>query len=77
MRWKIDPEPKEGDTRVVTKFAFFPIPTYNGYTVWLEKYEEYQEYTEITMFDGIDVYLELGWVIVKRMAIISALPWKD
>ena len=29
------------------------------------------------MFDGIDVYLELGWVIVKRMAIISALPWKD
>lgn len=42
MKWKLQPEPKEGDIRRVVKFAFFPtITEFEGikYRVWLETYQ--------------------------------------
>ena len=50
MKWKTKPEPKHGNTRKRTIFAFLPVETkWEGveYTVWLETYgveEVYYEY---------------------------------
>ena len=47
MRWKTKEKrvgPKEGDGRIVTEFAWLPVVTADGYTVWLEKYDSVQVY---------------------------------
>jgi hypothetical protein len=50
MRWEItNNEPKIGEIRFKTKFAFFPIKVLNKITltdhiIWLELYIEEQEY---------------------------------
>ena len=38
MRWKTKPTPKLGDTRWVKKFAWFPVETDSGESLWLESY---------------------------------------
>ena len=38
MRWKRPVDPKIGDEKTDVRFAFFPTPTDDGYTVWLEWY---------------------------------------
>jgi hypothetical protein len=45
MKWKTTKvEPVEGDRRTKRKFAFFPVETDEGFTVWLETYDSVQEY---------------------------------
>lgn len=42
MRWEAPKEIKEGDRKVVTKFALFPVIC-RGQYVWLERYDvEYE-----------------------------------
>jgi hypothetical protein len=50
MKIKLKPQPKIGDTRTLTKFAFFPI-IINGYLVWLEKYTIEQELIDSVWYD--------------------------
>lgn len=38
MRWKTKLAPKLGDTRWVKKFAWFPVETDSGDSLWLESY---------------------------------------
>jgi hypothetical protein len=38
MRWKTEQKPNTGDTRLTQYYAFLPIDTDDGYTVWLEYY---------------------------------------
>jgi len=59
--WKRLPlRPRTGETRTVTRFAFLPVRTYDGwYIVWLERYLEKEKYTE-----------GLGWATVW----VSAMP---
>ena len=38
MRWKTKPTPKLGETRWVKKFAWFPVETDSGESLWLESY---------------------------------------
>lgn len=38
MRWKNKPTPKLGETRWVKKFAWFPVETDSGESLWLESY---------------------------------------
>lgn len=44
MKWL---RPKNEDTRIVKKFAFFPKNTCDGYKIWLECYWELQEFVSI------------------------------
>ena len=58
MRWEIiDNEPKVGEIRFRTRFAFFPTQvvsklTNTDHMIWLELYLEEQEYVK---------QYELGW----------------
>lgn len=38
MRWKTKQDPKLGDTRWVKKFAWFPVETASGDSLWMESY---------------------------------------
>lgn len=38
MRWKTKPTPNLGETRWVKKFAWFPVETDSGESLWLESY---------------------------------------
>lgn len=38
MRWKTKPIPKQGDTRWVKRFAWFPTKVDSGVMLWLESY---------------------------------------
>ena len=71
MKWKIEKEPTLGDKYTLTRFAFWPVTTDNGYEVWLEKYIEHREYAEVTIFDGFEVYPGLSWVRTARYAILD------
>lgn len=46
MRWteSIERKPYHGETRIVSKFAIFPIVCENGEAAWLEKVNIKQEY---------------------------------
>lgn len=48
MKWK---EPREGETRVVTYFAFFPV-TINHETRWLETVTVKEQY-----------WVSVGWTL--------------
>ena len=39
MKWKTD---HIGDTRIVKRFAYFPVSIDGGYTVWLEPYYSHE-----------------------------------
>jgi len=47
----IDPSPKLGDKKKITKFAFFPVKIVTKYDtisyIWLRKYKEVYEYQKI------------------------------
>lgn len=51
MRWKL---PNNGDIRVRTKFAWFPIEV-QGYKLWLELYEVKE------------MYVSGGWILQDRI----------
>ena len=54
MRWKTPVPPASPellDTRVTTRFAFFPTALSDGYTVWLERYVQNWVYDEYTYWD--------------------------
>lgn len=73
MKWKLEIEPTPGDKRSLTKFAWFPVITDNGYEIWLEKYIEGQIYKEVDRYDfdiGIH-YTKKLWVCEFRYAILG------
>jgi hypothetical protein len=51
MRWKTDNGPYRGDRQRRKRFAFFPTPLSDGYTVWLEQYWAEEEW-ESDSYDG-------------------------
>lgn len=69
MRWTKKPEPKLGDTRMLVKFAWWPVKLSRpeGTTVWLETYYSLQRYEVVSnriVEDGPS-YRQLevfGWV---------------
>jgi len=54
MKYKL---PKQGSTRVIKKFALFPIVTSDNYRVWFDHYYVNQEYIIIRGYD----YSYFGW----------------
>jgi hypothetical protein len=60
MRWKRPVEPKIGDEKTDVRFAFFPTPTDDGYTVWLEWYISRLRY------ETQEVATRGGWVPKTR-----------
>jgi hypothetical protein len=63
MRFYLDSTPDRGDTRKLTKFAYFPTRVDNV-IIWLESYIVYQEYTQLYTHFG-DPF-EYGWVETDR-----------
>ena len=60
MRWKHPVEPKIGDKKTDVRFALFPTPTDDGYTVWLEWYTVHLRY------ETQEVATKFGWVPKTR-----------
>lgn len=68
MKWKTNRRvPQEGDTRIVRKFAFFPVECEGGYTVWLESYDEHQVYSTRRRATKAGVLNLPGWDAAKRL----------
>lgn len=63
MRWKTKPTPKLGETRWVKKFAWFPVDTDSGESLWFESYYVKERISVRTSL-GVDGggYKYLGWV---------------
>ena len=74
MKWKtVRKEPKEGDIRVKTKFALFPIEVNNGYTVWLETYDSVQEYRYGPRANHhIGTVMRCDWDEIDRIPLFTA-----
>ena len=65
MRWKKPVEPKIWDEKTEVRFAFFPVHTDDGYTVWLEWYVVHLRY------ETQDVATKGGWVQKTRWFVVS------
>ena len=65
MRWKKPVEPKIWDEKTDVRFAFFPVHTDDGYTVWLEWYKVHLRY------ETQEVATKGGWVPKTRWFVIS------
>ena len=53
MKWKISAGPREGDFRVKTRFAWFPISIYKDdeeYIIWLETYKATEQYQKVAEY---------------------------
>jgi hypothetical protein len=61
MRW-VKYKPKQGDTREVIRFAWFPVEV-QGFTVWFERYKIVQEFSYISRW-GTGRCLE--WITVSK-----------
>lgn len=69
MKWKISAGPLEGDTRVKTRFAWFPLSIYKDndeYVIWLETYRATEQYQKVPGHFGEHARDELQWKVVKR-----------
>lgn len=65
MRWKKPVEPKIWDEKTDVRFAFFPVHTDDGYTVWLEWYKVHLRY------ETQEVATKGGWVPKTRWFVVS------
>jgi len=65
LLFKIGPKQETtiGQTRTVTKFAFFPTTMDDGSVIWLEKYLTVQRYGEYADFVGGSYF---GWETIKK-----------
>lgn len=52
MKWKAKTCPTVGETRTVTKFAWYPLQLDCGSYIWLEKYESVQYACENYHYNG-------------------------
>jgi YD repeat-containing protein len=65
MKWKTL-EPKIGDEKTEVRFAFFPIYTDNGYTLWLERYKVHLRYeTQSVATKGGYILPRTRWFVVS------------
>ncbi len=56
-----DKNPKNGDSRVITKFLFFPMRL-GDTTIWLESAKIYQVYVkDKNILPFLPIQLKLGW----------------
>jgi hypothetical protein len=68
MRWRTKTTqvpPREGDQRVVVRFAWWPTSTKYGETVWLERYQALQRWQRGRIHEGM-AYEPQGWVDIER-----------
>jgi len=67
MKWAIT-QPREGDTREVRRFAWWPVQmSDSGIVVWLAFYVETRVYESHVCVDLTGApYSESGWVRVSR-----------
>lgn len=75
MKRKLPPNPKQGDTRTYTKFAWLPTFVHDDnecYEIWLEKYRITEKYQEVTVFTDSYHRRELRWTIAKCEPIFLA-----
>ena len=73
MRWnnKIEKEPKDGDIKVVKKFAYFPVKIEDK-SCWLEEYEvKYRWGThEVDEYAGIwAMSTRTEWIFIEKSLI--------
>ena len=61
MRW-VKYKPKQGDTREVIRFAWFPVEIKEG-VVWLERYKERQTYE---VWEGVHWKKHQCWITVSK-----------
>lgn len=71
MKWEVKLEPKEGDTRILHKFAWLPFRMMEegkSYVVWLENYASHQQYQTVmvskwgfTEFRWVEQHRSLLW----------------
>jgi hypothetical protein len=69
MKWKISEGPFEGDTRVKTRFALFPVSIHKDnehYVIWLETYRITEQYQKVTDYSYDRARDELQWKVIKR-----------
>jgi hypothetical protein len=59
MRWKTSEQPKDGDTRIVRRYAYTPTNLDDGYTVWLESYYAVEKWRVIHF------YGQNHWKLIK------------
>jgi|688.fasta_scaffold204632_4 hypothetical protein len=68
MKWKISAGPSEGDTRVKTRFALFPVSIYKDdelYIVWFETYRATEQYQKVSGYYDHNRD-ELQWKVIKK-----------
>jgi hypothetical protein len=65
-------EPREGDTKVVKKFAFLPIKINDTTIVWLHKYSVKYRYKSVLVMTEWDRGYEFEWIEVDRWI---GKPW--
>lgn len=61
MRWKTNVTPKVGDTRVVTKFLWWP-KTIDAVTRWMETASYKQEYQSYSLPSEDYPVSRIGWI---------------
>lgn len=68
MKWKLPLEPKEGDIRTRTKFAWTPTYVYRDTECYKVLFETYRvtEVCQRVKRTYEPVYYELKWKIIKR-----------
>lgn len=52
MKWEKKVKPKEGDWKIVTKFAYVPILV-DGWWYWLEPYQKCYMWTKKYVGEGV------------------------
>lgn len=66
MKWKSEPHIERGTKRISKYFAFTPVETTDGYTVWLQNYWAVEEYGGYNYgYDGFNVWAILSTSSVK------------
>lgn len=69
MKWKVSSGPKEGDFRVKTRFALFPVSIYKDdelYIVWLETYRATEQCQKVPSHFSEHSRDELQWKVIKK-----------
>lgn len=69
MRWKTKVRVRVGDERTVIKFAWLPMKTSTGLTVWLERYISCEKYVQYWVGDRVYGDWERGWEVIDSRLI--------
>ena len=66
MMWVTRKKPELGQIRERRKFAFRPVETTNGFTVWLEFYTVVERLDDVFMCDTVGTgYYRPMWTVIR------------